>query len=405
MRHRCRTLAVGDRHVVAVARCRSRACDRQRDPPSLPVVYTERAGLRLGTDRSPVASLATSHLRCASYRASPPRRARRCSREAGTARVPDGRYELELTRPRRGSTGASSCATTRRSRPRRSRTRPPGSIGAYRSVVGARGVRAASYRPGELARFASACVPVARRQVLHAGPSGATRATTRCGVSSSTAPFACAMRARSGSEWDWESGLYTARLQAGHRVGFAPFVVRPRRLGEPRRRRPADEHLAGLQLPVHQRRRPSRHLVLLVLVHVRRHVPAVPRPRRAPAFPCVRPRLPALAGDPRQARAHAGPGGSRAALRDHLARLYDLIVFPGHHEYATPPSTTPPALPRPRRQPRVPLGEQLLLPRRPHATASPGSRAGATSAVPKLRSSASSTSTGTSAATARGSTP
>ncbi len=34
---------------------------------------------------------------------------------------------------------------------------------------------------------------------------------------------------------DWPSGLYFARLRAADgRVGFAPFVVRPRRLGEHR---------------------------------------------------------------------------------------------------------------------------------------------------------------------------
>jgi hypothetical protein len=33
---------------------------------------------------------------------------------------------------------------------------------------------------------------------------------------------------------DWASGLYVARLRSGRRVGFAPFVVRPRHLGEHR---------------------------------------------------------------------------------------------------------------------------------------------------------------------------
>jgi hypothetical protein len=30
----------------------------------------------------------------------------------------------------------------------------------------------------------------------------------------------------------WESGLYGARLTASRMVGFAPFVLRPSRLGE-----------------------------------------------------------------------------------------------------------------------------------------------------------------------------
>ena len=50
---------------------------------------------------------------------------------------------------------------------------------------------------------------------------------------------------------DWPSGLYFARLTAaGGRVGYAPFVLEPRKLGEHRdRRRVVDDDLAGLQLP------------------------------------------------------------------------------------------------------------------------------------------------------------
>ena len=48
----------------------------------------------------------------------------------------------------------------------------------------------------------------------------------------------------------WASGLYFARLEAPDgRIGFAPFVVAPSRIGrQPRRCRPADDHLAGVQL-------------------------------------------------------------------------------------------------------------------------------------------------------------
>ena len=30
---------------------------------------------------------------------------------------------------------------------------------------------------------------------------------------------------------DWESGVYTARMVSGRKIGFAPFIVRPKRLG------------------------------------------------------------------------------------------------------------------------------------------------------------------------------
>ena len=53
---------------------------------------------------------------------------------------------------------------------------------------------------------------------------------------------------------------------------------------------------------------------------------------------------------------------------DTLARLYDLVIFGGHTEYVTPQGVRRRrALPRPRRQPDVPLREQLLL-----AGAAPG---------------------------------
>ena len=54
-------------------------------------------------------------------------------------------------------------------------------------------------------------VPVSRVRSL-----GAVRAGTRVGL----------------TVGDWPSGLYFAKLTAPRRVGFAPFVVRPRRLGE-----------------------------------------------------------------------------------------------------------------------------------------------------------------------------
>ena len=62
---------------------------------------------------------------------------------------------------------------------------------------------------------------------------------------------------------DWPTGVYTVRLTAKDgRVGFAPFVVRPKTLGASRQAVVLpDEHLAGLQLLRRRRRRLRRHVV------------------------------------------------------------------------------------------------------------------------------------------------
>ena len=97
---------------------------------------------------------------------------------------------------------------------------------------------------------------------------------------------------------DWPRGLYFARLAAADgRVGFAPFVLRPRELGEqPRGRRPADAHLAGLQPP---RRRRGRQAGDTWYADWKRHTararPPVPEPRRPVPLPPLRPAVPPLA--------------------------------------------------------------------------------------------------------------
>ena len=94
----------------------------------------------------------------------------------------------------------------------------------------------------------------------------------------------------------WPTGLYTAQLTTDDgRVGYAPFILRPATAGAAAAaRRSADEHLAGLQLLRPRRRRLGRHLVRGGQPS-RRARPPLPRPRRAPAFQGVRPRVPALA--------------------------------------------------------------------------------------------------------------
>ena len=135
----------------------------------------------------------------------------------------------------------------------------------------------------------------------------------------------------------WPSGLYYARLQgAGGRIGYAPFVLRPRRLGEHRvavvlptftwqaynfRDDDGDgdedtwyagggEREVRLGRPYQQRGVPPHYKhydqpFLRWLVHTGR------------------------------AADYLSDSDLHAASGDALARAYDLVIFPGHHEYVT----------------------------------------------------------------------
>ena len=161
----------------------------------------------------------------------------------------------------------------------------------------------------------------------------------------------------------WASGLYFARLEAADgRMGFAPFVVRPRQLGASR--------VAVVLPPSRGRRTPPRRRrdgkpvssgTATGTSH-RAPRPPVPQPRRAVPLPPLRPAVPPLAGAQRtrvdvltdedldelgrrRARRRVRPGRlPRPPRVRHHARIRRCR-----------------ALPRPRRQPRVPLGQQLLL--------------------------------------------
>jgi hypothetical protein len=96
-----------------------------------------------------------------------------------------------------------------------------------------------SYAPGETATlvfFNSA--PGVRVQLLHAGPEQTETLGNNemQGVPTTTAACIGTVHAHSAytlSVGQWASGLYFARLTASDgRVGFAPFVLRPQRLGE-----------------------------------------------------------------------------------------------------------------------------------------------------------------------------
>ena len=136
----------------------------------------------------------------------------------------------------------------------------------------------------------------------------------------------------------WRSGLYFARLEAPDgRVGFAPFVVRPRHLGQYRAAvvlptltwqaynlRDDDGDGKGDSWYAHWHKR----VVQLGRPYLNRGVP--------PYFRCYDlPFLDWLARTGRKVDVLAQSDLERAPSAAVLAAAYDLIVFPGHHEYVT----------------------------------------------------------------------
>jgi hypothetical protein len=141
---------------------------------------------------------------------------------------------------------------------------------------------------------------------------------------------------------DWPSGLYIAQLTGSDgRSGYAPFVVRPRRLGE---------HRVAVVLPTYTWQAYNfrdgngdgfgdtwyageTNRTLLGRAYLDRGVPPFFR----------RYDLNFLLWRAREIRAGKDRGADfladsdLAGVRDAaaLARAYDLLVFPGHHEYVT----------------------------------------------------------------------
>jgi len=201
-----------------------------------------------------------------------------------------------------------------------------------------------SYAPGEAAELViSNKAAGLRLQVFHSGPE---RVVTRSNLVMNGVPVtpkrsigsSDGRRVVSVRIGDWPSGLYFARLRAADgRVGYAPFVVRPRRLGE---------HRVAVVLPTltwqaYNLRDDDgdgngdswyadwRHkTVRLGRPFLSRGVPYNFRRYDLPF-------LHWLAWTGRgvdllsQSDLEAVPS-SRA-----LAAAYDLVVFPGHHEYVT----------------------------------------------------------------------
>ena len=136
----------------------------------------------------------------------------------------------------------------------------------------------------------------------------------------------------------WPSGLYFARLRAADgRVGFAPFVVRPRRLGE---------HRVAVVLPTltwqayNLRDEDGDGVGDSWYADWRTKTVRLGRPYLSRGVPYNfrrydLPLLHWLARTGRDVDVLAQSDLERAAGPLALRAAYDLIVFPGHHEYVT----------------------------------------------------------------------
>jgi hypothetical protein len=136
---------------------------------------------------------------------------------------------------------------------------------------------------------------------------------------------------------DWPTGVYFAKLTTlDGRVGFAPFIVRPERLGQHRiavvmptntwqayNLHDADGDGWGETWYVHQ----TQRTVQLGRPHLARGVPMAFRTYDLPF-------LHWLAWNEREVD-YLAQGDVGRSSGPALRRAYDLIVFPGHHEYVT----------------------------------------------------------------------
>jgi len=201
-----------------------------------------------------------------------------------------------------------------------------------------------SYAPGEAAELViSNKARGLRLQVLHSGPE---RIVTRSNSTMNGVPVTpkTGIGASDGRRvvrvkiGDWPSGLYFARLRAADgRVGFAPFVVRPRRLGEHRvavvlptltwqayNLRDDDGDGRGDSWYAYWRHKTVR----LGRPFLNRGVPYNFRRYDLPF-------LNWLAWTRREVDVLSQSDLEGEASSRQLASAYDLIVFPGHHEYVT----------------------------------------------------------------------
>jgi hypothetical protein len=191
-----------------------------------------------------------------------------------------------------------------------------------------------SYRPGDTASLVLFNrAPGLTVQILQSGPEH----TPTVGYSEMQGVPVTAVRGASGPVvrvriGDWPSGLYFARLTSSDgRLGFAPFVVRPRRFGE---------HRIAVVMPTltwqaYNLRGGGTWYASWKVKQVRLARPFL---NRGVPYNFRRYDLPFLnwlAWTGRGVDVLSDADLYRARSGDELARAYDLIVFPGHHEYVT----------------------------------------------------------------------
>ncbi|MGH3078613.1 MAG: N,N-dimethylformamidase beta subunit family domain-containing protein [Gaiellaceae bacterium] len=204
--------------------------------------------------------------------------------------------------------------------------------------------REESYRPGDAAKLV--ITNRASGIVLQLFRSGPERIVTRNGTTMHGVPVAAkvtigASRGRRVVEvriGDWPSGLYFARLVAADgRVGFAPFVVRPRRLGE---------HRVAVVLPTltwqayNLRDENGDGVGDSWYASWQTKTVRLGRPYLSRGVPYNfhrydLPFLRWLAKTGKQVDVLAQSDLAAVPSARSLAKAYELVVFPGHHEYVT----------------------------------------------------------------------
>lgn len=312
------------------------------------IVHAERTGIRLGDNALTgrvdlVASVPGLRWRIAGvtgWRQAP---GRVLVRSWDTEDVPDGPYALEL---RTHGLQTARTLVVRNVTPVTGYTaadQANASAGLSLSPTDARAVVASfgrsSYRPGEVAVLTLArAYPAVRIELLRCGPE---QQLTIGNETMEGIPVAerrvHAVRVVRIAIGAWPSGVYTARLTSTRgRVGFAPFVIRPRRLGE---------HRVAVVQPNYTWQaynyrdgdddgRPDSWYG-----NGRSRVVDVTRPYLDRGVP---PHFRQYDVSFLRWLTHSGREVDMLAQEDieqvsgdRLARLYDLIVFPGHHEYVT----------------------------------------------------------------------
>jgi N,N-dimethylformamidase len=198
-----------------------------------------------------------------------------------------------------------------------------------------------SYRPGETARLA--LWRAGGDITVQMFRSGAERVKTRGNNTMNGVPVTPRARYRAGSHLlirvgAWPTGVYFARVTGrGGRVAYAPFLVRPRRIGL---------HRVAVVMPTNTWQAynfrdddgdgaadtwyadRSRRTLRMARPFLNRGVPMRFRSYDLPF-------LHWLAWNKRPADYLAQSDLERMTSPRGLRRAYDLIIFPGHHEYVT----------------------------------------------------------------------